>query len=334
MATKLPLEQAIHRYLNHCEAVGLSRGTLRAYGSALDKLRDTVGNINACNLTQAHLDKVFLEAHWTASTRNSRLSQYKSFFAWCRASGLMGRDYDPAFGWRKLKVAKPEQPRIPHAEWGRLFDAVRHPQERIVLATGLYLFLRSSEQKAIQIKHIHLAEQEIEVFRVKTQDWDVMPISEELDGHLRAHLTWMSQTHELNPDDYLIPARSFKTMARSNGSQFVEGTGTIDPSRPIYAPFEVVKRILGRAGYPTYKQGEHTLRRSGARAYFDALATSGYDGALRRVQSMLGHSKSATTEIYLGLDLDRRQRNADLKGKPMFAVDFTNVVKMREVSGG
>lgn len=62
----------------------------------------------------------------------------------------------------------------------------------------------------------------------------------------------------------------------------------------------------------------HVLRRSGARALFDRLRHEGYDGALRRVQAMLGHSSGTITETYLGLDVERVQRNEMLAGKPMF----------------
>jgi integrase len=64
--------------------------------------------------------------------------------------------------------------------------------------------------------------------------------------------------------------------------------------------------------------GGHVLRRSGARALFDRLRHEGYDGALKRVQSMLGHSNSVISERYLSLGVERLQRNEMLAGKPMF----------------
>ena len=68
------------------------------------------------------------------------------------------------------------------------------------------------------------------------------------------------------------------------------------------------------------KQGDgcHILRRSGARNLFEELRNTGHDGAARRVQSMLGHSSVVMTELYLGIDNEKRQRNQMLAGKPMF----------------
>ena len=98
--------------------------------------------------------------------------------------------------------------------------------------------------------------------------------------------------------------------------------------------------VLDRAGYPIAKEGGHTLRRSGARAYYDELCEDGYDGALRRVQSMLDHSTTIVTEGYLGLGLDKEARNKALKGQPMFrrhaaaAAAVTSLADYRDRTGG
>jgi site-specific recombinase XerD len=63
----------------------------------------------------------------------------------------------------------------------------------------------------------------------------------------------------------------------------------------------------------------HKVRRYDTRALYDELVEErGYDGALRRVQTMLDHKHSMTTELYLGLDVDKVARNKALRGKPMF----------------
>ena len=41
---------------------------------------------------------------------------------------------------------------------------------------------------------------------------------------------------------------------------------------------------------------------------------------------MLGHSTSLITETYLGLDLDRRQRNEDIAGNRMFPMLVTEEI--------
>lgn len=331
MPSKMKLAEAQQVWITHLASAGASKNTITAYRYTVDALRRVTGDIYVLHITADHIDRLFLSSTWAPSTRNGHLSHLRTFFGFCRSRGWMHRDIDPTFGRRKVKVPKFEMQRIPVTEWSRLFDATRHPQERIVVATGLYLFLRASEQKRIQLKHVHLDQQEIEVFRQKTQDFDRMPISAELDGHIRAHLTWMASRFELHPEHYLCPSR-LMTQERDERAKY-NGLGEIDPTKPINLPYRTVQRVLARAGYPTEKQGEHTLRRSGARAYFDTLVEQGYDGALRRVQSMLGHESSRSTEDYLGLRLDRYARNRDLRGKPMFPnLTTENVILLRKES--
>jgi len=329
LAAKEKLADVVDAYLTHCQALGLEQSTVRAYKQALHTMLTDVGNIEVARLEPRHLDEVFARRNWCVATRNSRLAQYKGFFSWCRARGYMRRDSDPALGWRNARVPEHDWLRVPASEWPRLFSACRHPTETIVVATGLYLFLRASEQKKIQLKHVHLAQAEIDIWRVKNKQFDTMPITSELDGYIRQHLTFMAEQGWADPNHYLVTSRM--KMAKDERGRIVGGTGVFDASRPASAPHTIVQRVLGRAGYSTFKEGEHTLRRSGARAYFDSLVGQGYDGALRRVQAMLGHEHARTTERYLGLTLDRQTRNNDLKGKPMFpAVQDAKVVPIRK----
>lgn len=327
---KMTLDHAADAYVQHCRAMDLKESTLRAYRSALDAMVYAVGPVDVSQLEGKHLDATFAKHQWKTSTRNNRLAQYKGFFAWCRATGLMHADANPAFGWRNRKVPNTQRLRIPAEEWPVLFSACRHPQETILVATGLYLFLRASEQKRIQLKHVRLDDGEIDIYRVKTEDYDAMPISAELEPYLRQHLRWLRSEYGYHPDWYLIASRG--DLDRGPGNKFVLGSGRINPDKPTSAPHVIVKRVLKRAGYPTFGEGEHTLRRSGARAYFQSLLHQGYDGALSEVQAMLGHELAATTERYIGTELRRHQRNVNLKGRAMFPhlqVQDAKVIPMR-----
>lgn len=329
------LRQAIDDYLIWMSRVQAAKpGTIRNHKSVLGLLVEFTGNIYPENLTITKMDQFLASRPWSVSSRNVRLGIYKQFFAWCRARSYMPRDLEPVQGWRRGRVPEVQRTRIPASEWAALFDACQYPVERITLATGLFLFLRASEQQAIQMKHIDLDAGIIKVHRTKTDEWDDMPISTELDAELRRYLPWYAQQVSIHPDHYLIPPRILGTLARDESNRLLPGTGKIDPTRAHTKPHLIVQRILRAAGYPTGKEGEHTLRRSGARAYFDILITNGYDGALRRVQSMLGHKKSLMTEVYLGLDLDRHTRNLDIIGSAMFPgliTDTATVVSIREV---
>lgn len=327
---KPALHEAVTEFLNHLRAKGKAKNTVDAYEQSLRALiRSSPASVLAWSVTHRHVDAVFsANPQWGEGTRNNRLAHYKMFFKWCRARGYMHRDSDPAFGWDNLIVPNKDRMRVPIAEWPYLFSLAETPTQRIVLATGLFLFLRGSEQQLIQLKHVHLDEGLVEIYRIKTKQWDTMAISQELAPYLRAHMTWLANQNMPHPDHYLIPAMT-SPLVRVKG-RFVAGTGQVNPERPFCRPYDVVKTVLAKAGYATLGEGEHTLRRSGARAYFDELVAAGYDGALRRVMSTLGHKKSETTERYLGLDLERFARNRDIRGQAMFpSLQNARVVPIR-----
>jgi integrase len=235
-------------------------------------------------------------------------------------------------GWRARRVPDKKRTRIPVQSWPALFEAAESPHERLVLATGLYLFLRVSEMAALRVRHVDLQNGLLEVWRQKTQESDTMPIAAELSPHLRDHLRWMTERGFRDPDHFLLP-RFTKSYQQVNG-RFAPGLSGLDPTKPATHLHRFAQRPTERAGLPLLEgEGAHALRRSGARAYFDALVADGYDGALRRVQTMLGHKNSLMTEVYLGLDLDRQTRNSDLAGKPMFPGLAGNVSQLRRADG-
>lgn len=240
---------------------------------------------------------------------------------------------DPTHGWKTLEYSIPEKLRIPRNEWPRLFNACETPIETAAVATGLYAFLRGSEQQRLQLKHIHLneARPRMQVHRIKTKKWAVVPITDELESYLRPHLTWMSEQGFNNPDHYVLCSK-FSAVNKAGGG-FIKGSGGWNPDRPFSRPYTVIQGVLKRAGYPTFREGEHTLRRSGARALFEARRRDGYDGALGLVQALLGHAKSEVTEAYIGVTLNELLLHEELAGRPMFstAQDATVVPIRREM---
>lgn len=328
---KIRLAAAITEYDQHLRARGLEPDTIKNVISSLNRMHQVVGDVYVDKIDNRDMDRVFATYLWQASTRNNKLRIYKAFFKWTRARRYTALDFEPLFGWRNLTVPEKFRTRIPRDEWQGLFDQCQHPMERIVFATGLYLFLRASEQQRLQLKHVDLNRSEIQIYRKKTKKWDVMPITSELGEHMRSHLVWLAENGAADPNHFLIPTRN-RDMQHDANHRWIAGTGTIDPTRSLSKPHRIVQRIIRKNGYEIQGEGEHTLRRSGARAYFDSLCEErNYDGALRRVQSMLGHSSSSTTEIYIGLDLDRFTRNQDLAARPMFPseqVSHNNVVSI------
>jgi integrase len=297
----------------------LTPATVRQRVLVVRQLMAVTDDIYCDSVTPRHVDELFHAHDWSPRTLNTRLANLRVFFEFCRQRRYLRRDHDPTLGWRTVRPPQLDRLRIPVVEWPRLFACTRNPWEHVSLAVGLYLFVRASELKGIQLKHLHLSDSTVDIYRVKTKQWDTMPISSELDGHLRDHLTWLASHGFVDPEHFLLPARARQWERDPVTQQFLPGTQSIDPTRGLPSPWKEIQQVLQRAGYTIGPgEGMHTLRRSGARAYFDSLLTQGYDGALRRVQAMLGHANSTITEMYLGLNLDRQARNNDLAGQPMF----------------
>ena len=80
----------------------------------------------------------------------------------------------------------------------------------------------------------------------------------------------------------------------------------------------MAQRGLEALGYPVLWEGEHTLRRSGARAYADRLRSDGVDNALLATAAMLGHKDTKVTMVYIGWELEKDARNKSIAGQPLF----------------
>jgi integrase len=235
-----------------------------------------------------------------------------------------------------MKVPKKDKRRVPVTKFQALLDVAEYPRDRMIIALGLYLFLRQSEMATLRIKDINLTNGEINVTVHKTGDFDIMPICSELDNELRRYLTWYTeQCDGLDPEWFLVPSRT-NIGGRLNNGTFSKGQNMkLRPERMMTKIEDVAKNALELIGHPVRDEngkglfeGIHTLRRSGARALFDEMRNQGYDGALQRVRAMLHHASGTMTERYLGISVERTQRNEALIGKSMFSIGGGNIVPL------
>ena len=342
MPRKPTINEAREPFKYHLLSRGLGDRTVKNHMQILNRWVDINGDTRIDQIRDIHVDRFFGEGNWSAKTQNLYLSQLKGvFFPWCRRQGFMPRDFDPTEGWRNAKVQRNDQLWLPVDEFGALMDAADNARDRAVIAIGLYTFARGSEISTLRLQDVDLDKNMLTLYRWKTKDPDVMPISAELGDELRRWIRYYKhvQGFALEPEWYLVPSRDKSVPVWDYDRKVIIPDRRIEPglvpTRLLRRPYESVKRALRQLGYDPKGTGAHTLRRSGARALFDRLRAEGYDGSLRRVSSMLGHKDTKTTEIYLGLSLEREQRNDLIAGHLMFPASTTaTVVPLKEVNRG
>lgn len=315
------ISEAGNDWAAYGEAGGLDPKTVRAHVQAVTQLIEVNQDMWLDSLKPVHFDRWRAAHNWSPGTFNRKLGEMRGFLEWCKRRGYQMPDSDVLYGWKSMKVPQRHRQRIPQREWGRLLDAAEHPLDRALVAAGLYLMARISELRTLRVRDLDLSAGEVQIYRHKTRRTDTMPVCMELEQEMRDWLTWYSSHAAVTPDSYLFPCRPVRSLNRDSDSGRIlplDPTCPVDPTRPITRPGENVQRVLRRAGYSTKNEGGHTLRRSGARAYYEELVETGHDGALRQVQTMLDHSNSIVTEVYLGTDRDKAERDRNLRGKRMF----------------
>jgi integrase len=266
-----------------------------------------------------------------ASQHNVARSRVRGFVAWghrhgyCRGDLADGVRIAPLPPRRKFLRLNPTQLLA-------LVEQPAHPRDRGMIAVAINTALRGKELRDLRVGDPDLDSERLFVTVTKTAESDWMPISSDLDAELRRWLTWYAEHVDgsLRDDWYLFPARRRDTFV----SRGVRRQGCLDPERRMSThPSTVVHAALAGIGIEeTAREGMHTIRRSVARIYFDACsADMGYSNALREVMALLHHRSVATTEKYLGLDVERAARDRRIAGKPFLTSMTTteNVVPLR-----
>lgn len=345
MSKSRTLSDLLDEWIISQKSKGVAKTTIDNRSHQLRAFIAHVGNVQVRSVEPRHVDGYFAAKQAKGlqpSSLNAHRDTLKAFFVWCELNRYVYRDSDPMRGRSRFKVMPKSRLRVPADQFPRLLDCAPHPRDRIVVALGLYLFLRQSEVAALRVQDVNLAGGSIHVKVEKSKLIDDMPISVELDRELRRWMTFYSARVDLQAGHYLCPAKG--TTAAGNDphtGQFVANSeGLLNAAlRPTEAYGNVhasAQRTLELAGYPirdendrSLYEGIHTLRRSGARALYDYRIQEGkHDGVIREVQSMLHHASVTMTERYLGLEQDRATRDARLRGQWMFGQPAENVIKL------
>ena len=314
------VNRAIELYERHLRSADLAENTIKNKLQPLRLALPVWGSVDVKRLNAQDIDSLFGHYEWSPRTRNLYLGVLRQFFAWCRHNRYVPREFDPTLAWRNRTVPSVERQRIPVQRFGELLDATSHPRDRAAVALGLYTFLRGSELQTLQVQDVDFSGSLLRIYRHKTREEDHLPICLELAEELRVWLNWYRQDQgDLQPNWFLVPSKRSNHFTWIDGRQVqVTDTPPLRPEKMMTHPYRPAKRALAALGLDAKGEGEHTLRRSGARALLDSLRVEGTDSALLRVGAMLGHKDTRDTAHYVGLHMEREQRNELLAGKRMF----------------
>jgi integrase len=337
------LSDAIDQYLKF-RAAAYRPSTVVCAKQALSGFLAETGNINTKHLMPRHAERyqtVLMTKGQKPNTINSRVSQVSSFSKW-----LVANRYTPAHfvsTVRSIPVPRRSRLRVPAHDFARLLDCAERPDRRMTVALGLFLFLRGGEIKTLRVGDVDLDQGLVHVTIHKTNDSDEMPICWELDQELRRWFVEYQRDigRPLRNTDFLIPGhRGYQGwLPRLDVGNYL-------PERMSLRPYTQVRSVLSAAGYEitgengkAAGEGVHTLRRSGARALYEALVegrlgdAAARDDALRQVMTALHHKSVVTTEHYIGLERDRQRRDQTIRGVRLLPARAANVVSLKEAQG-
>lgn len=339
---KTRLSEAIQDYDYFRLSDGRGAGTREGEQITLRRLLEQVGDIQLSSLDERHLTEYLAQRarNCEASTVRLDMSRLNMFFKWARSTKRMPRDHDPLAGRRGPRVVLKERRRVHVSKFPHLLEVAneRSPRDRILVALGLFSLLRDQEMLSIRLRDVDLDAGTMFVRVHKSADEDQLGISPALDAELRR---WFKEYQDmcgaLQPDWYLIPSRKTRML---KGTNLING-GVVEytPTRPLYRSHSVVGPVLEAAGFPVrdengkpYREGAHTLRRSGARAFYDLLVERGNVDALDITRVTLHHKDVKQTQHYIGLRESRETRN-DLLHEVRYPFEATNVVRMEKADG-
>jgi integrase len=332
------LGQVIDEYLRLRLRKEIAENTVRCEKSLLRQFAARIGGdpwmsqISAAAVEDFFYGKGGVGDRRAPASFNIARSRMNSFFKYCQARGLLHTDL--MYQVDRKREPEREQIRLTADQLQRSLDMTKWPRDRIAVAISLSTLLRASEIVEIRVGQVELDAGFIRVWKQKTQSWDRMPISGDLDPELRGWLTfYTTECGPLQDDWYLVPAQWFMRWGKGGT---VEPRMRLRPEEKPSTPHLIVKRALENAGIEVNgRKGFHTFRRSMAALFLDQQIEAGEDGAMLMTQALLGHKNITTTQIYTGYESPRRRRDKAIRGMPMLSsmVSNENVVPLRAVKG-
>lgn len=311
------LSDALDEYLA-IRAVHLAPTSLANDRSQSRAFVSGIGDCRVSALTPQRVEAWFIgEAErQQAASYNKVRQRVSGFIKFLTSRGwLVG---DPLAMVGKRKTVKRERLRLSAEELLELPDYAASDRDKAIIILACNTAMRASEIRGLRVKDLDLANGWLRVRVEKSSREDVMPVTQELAEAMREWLAvYERQESGLEADWYLFPSRTV-----SNGTCYF----VLNPEKPIVKMAAIVQKAMVSAGHTLEKgEGIHTLRRSVARIFFDQACAGGHDAALRMTSSLLHHSSTQVTEIYLGLQHERLSRDEVLRGKRFLSATVKSV---------
>lgn len=253
----------------------------------------------------------------SGSSFNNYRQYLMQFWKFCLGEGWVDRNpmrhVDPAPVIRRPRLQLSAQ------ELLAMLDGA-DPRDRVALALGMNTGLRAGDIMALKIGDVNLSNNILTAFIQKTSKYDDIPISAELRDEL---FRWFAHYGEATglgnwetdlPNDWtLVPPMQYQ--AANVWKPELGGRVVYRMTGRYTHPETIVQRALERLGHPTKGEGFHTLRRSTARRFYELALAEEIPDPIRMAQALLGHQRRNTTELYLGLTVEKEMRDDLLRGK-------------------
>lgn len=319
------LHAAVIEYLDDMTAQGMKHGTLTVRRSVLLRLCKHHPDRKLRSLTAGDLYRFLYGANGIARNRSGitascqrnslkRFLEYAKLMAWIKEAPDVPLPHVPS-----QRSVKSPPTRLTEGQLLLLLDTAE-PNPRLwgMLAVAMNTGLRISDVLKIRMGDLNFQAGSLAVWVQKTEKYDAMPVTLNLDEALRSYLLWYTQETGAtlaDVDAYLFPGFAY---AHGTGRKGWPGWKATTGRPPTYAWAHLkIKELLAETGIPVeQREAWHTIRRSVARIYFDRLRDQvSRDHALRQTSALLGHTKASTTETYLGMSAEVEARDESMRGK-------------------